>query len=756
MRQGAVGFKVRLKCKTLVLSTALYLHPLPPTSGLPDTLKMVLHRSTKGASKARRDHINSEIRNMRNLLPIPSEEKERLSYLHSMAAICIFIRKSIIYPEFQVEGHGCPLPYEDFLPALPGFIIAMTREGKLIYVSENVVDYLGYSMVDILQGDSFYDMVESADVEVAKSHLEAVGNLATEFVCQMHMSKPLRLRQGSSSCSMLVSGRFQAIPQSFLPRSDLSQAFVALCTPTADQLCDSNAQSTMGHFESIHQLDMTYHQVSDSVLFHLGYSEEEMIGRSWYSLLHPDDLTLSTAGHQSLQQGNAKMVLRLQCKNLSWVWLYIQATREASKQTVYCTNYVISKTEATFLSQKIYSDISGAQRSSPPDSSQPLVSCDPECHYEANQACDSSPPALLRDVPILPTALSYSPDSTHSPTLQESRSSDLLLDSYSSTEDFLSPQESSSPYENFLSAEESTPTYPSFHGSHLSSCELFQPISDQTFHLSNLGVVSSHSSESPYGFPVCPTDACVVPDFLPQVDPCRVVSDVSFHPEDFSLQVQHPEGTGPFLSPHSTVLMTPDPSPTTESGFQYSQEEQVEISILAQQISSLASSFHVYHSQSPAPRLSSSLHSAYSKASTVDSPALPPQETLHPMNTCSHPIKPELVLDEDIIDSILKQLGQVSDREGTTFSRLAPTSHSEHTCRQNALEVQDSALAITTLVDKHPSTLTLLDPGTITSGCHEDAKLTSGCHGDTNELYQLNQYLCSSFKQDGLVEESMY
>lgn len=57
---------------------------------------MLSHRSTKGASKARRDHINHEIRNMRALLPVSQEEQERLSYLHSMAAICTYIRKTVL------------------------------------------------------------------------------------------------------------------------------------------------------------------------------------------------------------------------------------------------------------------------------------------------------------------------------------------------------------------------------------------------------------------------------------------------------------------------------------------------------------------------------------------------------------------------------------------------------------------------------------------------------------------------------------
>uniref|UniRef100_A0A668UMD0 NPAS4 bHLH domain-containing protein n=1 Tax=Oreochromis aureus TaxID=47969 RepID=A0A668UMD0_OREAU len=63
--------------------------------------------STKGASKARRDHINHEIKNMRALLPITLEDQERLSYLHSMAVICTYIRKSVL---FQGKFSYCSHP----------------------------------------------------------------------------------------------------------------------------------------------------------------------------------------------------------------------------------------------------------------------------------------------------------------------------------------------------------------------------------------------------------------------------------------------------------------------------------------------------------------------------------------------------------------------------------------------------------------------------------------------------------------------
>lgn len=105
------------------------------------------------------------------------------------------------------ERSHCSLPYEVFVQALQGFILVTTAQGKLVYVSENVAEYLGLSMVsfnmksistsfgvgvvtscvfeihwknlfnflqvDVLQGDTFYDMVERSDIDIVKSNLDS-------------------------------------------------------------------------------------------------------------------------------------------------------------------------------------------------------------------------------------------------------------------------------------------------------------------------------------------------------------------------------------------------------------------------------------------------------------------------------------------------------------------------------------------------------------------------------------------------------
>lgn len=62
-----------------------------------------MYRSTKGASKARRDQINAEIRNLKDLLPITDADKARLSYLHIMSLACMYTRKSVFFTQGRTE-----------------------------------------------------------------------------------------------------------------------------------------------------------------------------------------------------------------------------------------------------------------------------------------------------------------------------------------------------------------------------------------------------------------------------------------------------------------------------------------------------------------------------------------------------------------------------------------------------------------------------------------------------------------------------
>ncbi|XP_053292811.1 neuronal PAS domain-containing protein 4-like [Pleuronectes platessa] len=741
---------------------------------------MVSHRSTKGASKARRDHINHEIRKMRALLPTTHEDQERLSYLHSMSAICTYIRKSVLLRGvLPGDGSHCSLPYEAFLQALHGFILVTTSQGKLVYVSENVAEYLGLSMIDVLQGDTFYDMLEPSDVDDVKSNLDMENSLSGErsFTCCMQTSKAFKLHH-SSYCSMLVRGSFQSVP---LPRPSSSAApeslFVALCTPTVNRL--SSSDSSFCHsFTSIHRLDMSFTQLSDSVLYYLGYSADEMTGRSWYSLVHPEDLLLSADSHRSIMETDdgfqVEMVLRLQCKDLSWAWVYTRANKDTECQGISCTNHIISETEARFLQKEIGSDAfrpsSPAnschiaaqqaphsqtynntksfkrQRSSDSQSEEPAGARVRRESEQGYAACvysrDGSSPVPSGDVPTSLFTPPYSPASSGSPLQQEELSHDLLMDVHGYSDQLLSSPEASPSYYSYPEAALTCHPRPS---------DPLPAAAEHSFYQAALGEVrppSPLSTSSPnYDFQSCTSDARLVPDCLSASDMCGSLAECALHQDNYSL-LEQPEG-GDLLQvqhvPHHHVmhahssLLTPNQSPTSSESNQYNEREQAEISILAQQISSLASSFDMYHTIKPLQRTA---HSPLPSA--CDWPQHPPHPSVLPL-------KCDLVLDDGVIDSILKDLDTATRKSSTSDPPdVSYTYQQGLVCsRSGPRHLEQEPLG--------PSTATpeeTLPAERFTAMVPFSLQLAR--FDQNTGLHQLNHNMHISLQQDGLAKEHLY
>ncbi|KAK2511486.1 hypothetical protein Q9966_016626 [Columba livia] len=191
-------------------------------------------RSTKGASKARRDQINAEIRALRDLLPLPEPERPRLSYLHVMALACVYTRKGLCLRAGPARGSPMELlggpELADLVASLPGFLLAVTREGKLVGVTDNVAQHLGHSMVDLVaQGDSIYDLLDPADHPLVRQQLNLPGDTQAErlFRCRFTTSRASR-RPSAGRKLVLLRGRFQGPPG---PPGTPPGLFVAFCAP---------------------------------------------------------------------------------------------------------------------------------------------------------------------------------------------------------------------------------------------------------------------------------------------------------------------------------------------------------------------------------------------------------------------------------------------------------------------------------------------------------------------------------------------
>ncbi|XP_017544419.1 neuronal PAS domain-containing protein 4-like [Pygocentrus nattereri] len=693
---------------------------------------MVSCRSTKSASKARRDHINAEIRNMRALLPISAEDQERLSYLHTMAIICTFIRKTaLLTADGEKSDEGLVPPHEDLLQALPGFIVVMTSQGKLVCVSENVSQYLGFSMVEILQSDTFYDLIHADDVDSVKLTLE--GDLSAagrSFVCHMNTSKAFRLQYGSC-CPLLVRGHYQD-PQHSL--------FVALCAPTMDRLMDTERLSFRTHFQSVHRADMSYTYTERSVVLYLGYEAEELIGRSWYSMLHPDDLSLTASAHTHLmrQRGAGEgdddgddegeemveLVFRVQTKTLLWIWIFSRASKFTHKQEITCTNFLISEAEALYLRQKLYSAVS-APPLTPPISQMPWGPGPCRSPKRPAEGSDQSARPRRKVSRLSERAGSTSRDHRDRSadrslfsTPPYSPASSVSDDSLDTLQDVMSPSFSSSLPSSSSSLSSSSSSLP------------FQ-------HLQPLPVLRNSFSVEPcplppptLSYPEGPAEASLVPDYQPEG--CESSPDCVLHYRNFSLLPElMADEVGTFQAPEDSgssslvELLTSGPSLTvhesTLSNLSYTEREQAEISVLAHQISSLASSFDLYRAKSH-------------NSNFTCAPCWPSAITL----------PTELLLDEDVIDSILRDCdgAPVKRDSGSGWRQIPRISPDEAPGLQN--------LSLDIVVNSVPLEPQLADGYLWPSVYRQD------CHEENIESHQLSLYLHGNFQQDGFADESMY
>ncbi|PIC26083.1 hypothetical protein B9Z55_018768 [Caenorhabditis nigoni] len=209
-------------------------------------------RSTRGASKLRRDQINAEIQKIRDLLPLSDLIKDRLFQLQVLSLGCIFIRKhryqqTILQPQMQSMQMQMtpPMPRGiDICKALRGFMLMITRSGKILHVSDNASEYLGHSVEEIMcQGDTIYDLVDLKDHGAVQAELASGPPGAASFpeervfICRLNLARTAK-RQLHYHKFVLFQGRYiqpaefyqQLNAQNSQPDCD-QPVFSAYCQP---------------------------------------------------------------------------------------------------------------------------------------------------------------------------------------------------------------------------------------------------------------------------------------------------------------------------------------------------------------------------------------------------------------------------------------------------------------------------------------------------------------------------------------------
>jgi hypothetical protein len=258
-----------------------------------------------GSSKHRRQQLNKGVEQLKKAIPLSQEDSNKLSQLQTLHYACIYMRKQILISNLKETN---TFQKDDLLKnimqsqngisdAMHGFIIGVSRSGHLVYVSDNVINYLGHTSIDVLlSADKFCDILHPLDEQSLKRVLESNpkdSDKQFEFYSSWYVSKIRRRVYNRSDTKIKITGHFI--------NNDL---FVALCTPmlriAEREFMDHFVSSSPNCFTSVHSLDLRFSEICEKGRNILGYSEMDLRHVSLYDLANFKNLKDLRKNHKSL------------------------------------------------------------------------------------------------------------------------------------------------------------------------------------------------------------------------------------------------------------------------------------------------------------------------------------------------------------------------------------------------------------------------------------------------------------------------
>ncbi|KGL82781.1 Aryl hydrocarbon receptor, partial [Tinamus guttatus] len=331
-------------------------------------------------SKRHRERLNQELARLTSLLPFPEDVCLRLDKLSilRLAVGYLKLKSYFMAAGMDVGSHRLDQPKaagengqtclqanrvafgegDLLLQALNGFVLAVTDDGNIFYVSPTVQDFLGFHQSDLIY-QSVYELIHADDRATFRCHLHgALNPLAASrakgtadagysapyspqhlplenisfterrFICRLRCL----LDNSSGFLALHFRGRLKLLDGLQKRASSRSPvppqlALFAIATPL-QPLSILQFPAKMFLFETKHKLDFTTTACDSRGQMVLGYTEAEL--RTWavgYQLVHVADMMYCAEKHMRLMRTgeSGSTVFRLLTKEAGWVWIQANA-----------------------------------------------------------------------------------------------------------------------------------------------------------------------------------------------------------------------------------------------------------------------------------------------------------------------------------------------------------------------------------------------------------------------------------------------
>ncbi|XP_030628758.1 endothelial PAS domain-containing protein 1b [Chanos chanos] len=325
---------------------------------------------SRDAARCRRSKETEVFYELAHHLPLPHSVSAHLdkasimrlaiSFLRTRKLLSTACRTNETEEDRQMDGL--------YLRSLEGFIAVVTSDGDMIFLSENISKFMGLTQVE-LTGHSIFDFTHPCDHDEIRENLSLKSGLGKkgrelsterDFFMRMKCTVTNRGRTvnlKSASWKVLHCTGHLKVYSSCPPRvlcgykEPPLTCVVMMCEPVPHP---SNIDTPLDSktFLSRHSMDMKFTYCDDRVTELMGYSPEDLLGRSVYDFYHALDSESVTKSHQNLcTKGQAVSgQYRMLAKHGGYVWVETQGTviynsRNSQPQCIVCVNYVLSDIE---------------------------------------------------------------------------------------------------------------------------------------------------------------------------------------------------------------------------------------------------------------------------------------------------------------------------------------------------------------------------------------------------------------------------
>lgn len=376
---------------------------------------------SRDAARCRRSQETEVFYELARTLPLPRRVSTHLDKAGIMRVTLSYLRLQHLLraggqPE---EGHEDPM--DVFYPqVLAGFIMVMSEEGDIIYLTENVSVHVGITQLELL-GQSLYDFIHPCDQEELRDLLTSRVGLIKKQSTDQLTERSFFLRMKSTLTSRGRTVNFKSATWKVLHCTGymhpVGSTTASLGTRVLSVLCEPIPHPSSVEFPldtstflTRHSMDLHFTHCEGRVMELVGYKPEDLIGRSAYEFYHAlDSDHINKSLHTLLSKGQVNTKhYRFLANCGGFVWAETQATvlysKSSQPEAIVCLNFILSTIEQSEVVFSVEQTRCGRFKSEPlspalsSDDCESIDMClDSErCHSSSLSEASSETDILLR------------------------------------------------------------------------------------------------------------------------------------------------------------------------------------------------------------------------------------------------------------------------------------------------------------------------------------------------------------------------